>query len=131
MRTALADRGIGPVDERDGRSRRRESVRGHGRRGDAGVAYHLGEWRWFAEPRLRLDPQPIERRANDPIVAAASRTPAARATISRGRGIRTSRSRRADDGYVVRVRDARYHGLGGLEGPDVRLDGQLEPLAAQ
>ena len=77
VRATLADLGIGPVTRRDGRSRGRESVRGHGRGRDAG-AVPLGEWRWFAEPRLRLRPQPLERRAEGPIVAAASRTPSAR-----------------------------------------------------
>ena len=90
--------------------------------------YHLGEWRWFAEPRLRLRPQPLERRADGPIVAAASRTPSARDYLTWSRypyfEIETH-----DDGYVVRVRDARYHGLGGgLEGPDVRLGRDLQPL---
>ena len=91
------------------------------------VQYHVGQWRWFAEPRLRLDPEPIERHADDPIVAAASRTRSARHYLTWSRypyfEIEADGS-----GHVVRVRDARYHGLGRLEGPDVRLDRNLQPL---
>ena len=92
--------------------------------------YHLGEWRWFARPRLRLNPQPIERRANDPRTAAASRTPAARdyLTWSRYPYFEIEPAGDGEDGYIVRLRDARYRGLG-LEGPDVRLDRNLEASA--
>jgi len=93
-------------------------------------AYHLGEWRWFAEPRLRLDPQWLERHDRDPAVVAASRTPSARDYLTWSRYPYFEIERRPD-GYLVRVRDARYHGLGPLEGPDVHLDGDLAPLTAE
>jgi inner membrane protein len=93
--------------------------------------YHLGEWRWFAEPRLQLRPQPLERRADDPAVSAASRTPSARDYLTWSRYPYFEIETHAD-GYVVRVRDARYHGLGGgLEGPDVHLDRQMKASAAE
>ena len=129
VRNALADRGLGPVTS--------VMVGPAPANPFAGTvvvatpdAYHLGEWRWFAEPRLQLRPRPLERRADGPIVAAASRTPSARDYLTWSRYPYFEIETR-DDGYLVRVRDARYHGLGGLEGPDVQLDGQLEPLAAQ
>jgi inner membrane protein len=92
-------------------------------------AYHLGEWRWFAEPRLRLDPEWIARHDADPVVVAASRTRSARDYLTWSRYPYFEIEYR-DDGYVVRVRDARYHGLGALEGPNVRLDDNLKPLTA-
>jgi inner membrane protein len=93
-------------------------------------AYHLGEWHWFAAPRLRLEPKAIDRREDDPIVAAATRTLSARRYLTWSRYPYFEVDAR-DDGYVVRVRDARYHGLGRLEGPDVRLDRNLKPVPAE
>ena len=91
--------------------------------------YHVGEWRWFAEPRLRLDPQWLERHDRDPVVVAASLVPSARDYLTWSRYPYFEIEHR-DDGYIVRVRDARYRDVG-LEGPDVHLDGDLEPLAAE
>jgi inner membrane protein len=128
VRATLADLGIGPVTD--------VMVGPAAANPFAGTVvaatpewYHHGEWRWFAKPRLRLNPQPIERRANDPIAAAASRTPAARdyLTWSRYPYFEVEPAADGEDGYVVRLRDARYRGLG-LEGPDVRLDRNLKPL---
>ena len=119
-----------PGDGRDGWSRRRESVRGHGRGRDAGVLTISASGAGSPSRDCSCSPQPIERRAEGPIVAAASRTPAARDYLTWSRYPYFEIETR-DDGYVVRLRDARYHGLGGLEGPDVHLDGQLEPLAAR
>ena len=93
-------------------------------------AYRVGQWRWFAEPRLRLDPEPIERHADDPIVAAASRTRSAQRYLTWSR-YPYFEIEADGGGHVVRVRDARYHGLGRLEGPDVRLDRNLQPLPAE
>jgi inner membrane protein len=93
-------------------------------------AYLLGEWRWLAKPRLRLDPQWLERRDRDPAVAAASRTRSARDYLTWSRYPYFEIERR-EDCYLVRVRDGRYRGLGGLEGPDVRLGRDLEPLAVE
>ena len=68
VRNVLADRGLGPVTS--------VMVGPAPANPFAGTvvvatpdAYHLGEWRWFAEPRLQMRSQPIERRANDPIAA--------------------------------------------------------------
>jgi inner membrane protein len=93
-------------------------------------AYLLGEWRWFAAPRLRLAPEWIERRrADDPVVAAASRTAAARDYLTWSR-YPYFEVEQAERGYVVHLRDARYHSLGALDGPDVHLDRDLRAAAS-
>jgi len=89
--------------------------------------YQLGEWRWFAAPRLKLTER-LERRADEPAVAAASRVPAAGDYLTWSR-YPYFEIERDDGGYLVHMRDARYRGLGGLDGPDVRLDRDLQPLA--
>jgi inner membrane protein len=90
-------------------------------------AYYVGEWRWLAKPRLTTAPDRLERNAGLPVVAAASRTPEARDYLTWSRYPYFEIETR-DGGYLVRVRDARYHGLGRLEGPDVALDRNLQPL---
>ena len=129
VRNVLADRGLGPIT-----SVMVGPVPANPFAGAVVVvtpdAYHLGEWRWFAEPRVQLRPQPLERHADGPIVAAASRTPSARDYLTWSRYPFFEIETR-DDGYVVRVRDARYHGMGGLEGPDVHLGRDLQPLGAK
>ncbi len=91
-------------------------------------AYHIGEWRWLEEPRLALEPEPLPQRAG-----SAAAIDAAAATLPARRFLTWSRfpyfeAESKGDGYVVRVRDARYHGTDRLVGPDVRLDRDLRPL---
>jgi inner membrane protein len=86
-------------------------------------AYQFGEWRWLAEPRLKLTER-VERRAADPVAAAASQVPDARdyLTWSRYPYFEIDAD---DDGYLVQIRDARYREVGQLDGPRVRLDRDL------
>ena len=104
-------------DGRDGRSRRRESVRGHGRRGDAGV---VPPWRVALVRQAAIAAQPAADRATcersdsggrEPDTGGARLSHLVAVSVLRGRA-----GRDEEDGYVVRLRDARYHGLG-LEGP--------------
>jgi inner membrane protein len=92
--------------------------------------YHLGEWHWLAAPRLTLVTPPLARRDDDPLVAAASRTRDARHYLTWSRYPYFEIERRVD-GHLVRISDARYHALGQLEGPVVRLDRDLRPLTAE
>ena len=74
-------------------------------------------------------PPPLARRDADPIVAAASRTRDAQHYLTWSRYPYFEIEAR-DDGYLVRMSDARYHSLGRLDGPAVRLDRHLRPLPA-
>lgn len=89
--------------------------------------FYTGEWHWLASPHLALDPAPLDRHRDDPVVAAASRTLHARQYLGWSR-FPYFEVEALDGGYVVRVRDARYRGTGSLSGPDVRLDHELRPL---
>ena len=93
-------------------------------------AYHLGEWQWVAEPRLRLDPQPVERRADHPAAIAASGTRDARHYLTWSR-YPYFEVEVHENGYLVRLRDARYRAFGQLDGPEVHLDRDLRPVAGR
>jgi inner membrane protein len=94
------------------------------------TAYHLGDWRWFAEPRFTLRDQVLERRDGDPAVAAASGTRAARDYLTWSRYPYFEVEARGD-GSLVRLSDARYREFGSLEGPEVVLDRELRQIAAE
>jgi inner membrane protein len=93
------------------------------------AAYHVGTWHWLAEPRFTPAAEAIPRLPfDDPIVAAAARTPEARRFLTWSRFPYFDIESDAT-GHVVRLRDARYvSALGRLTGPTIRLSPDLEPL---
>jgi inner membrane protein len=90
-------------------------------------AYYTGSWHWLGRPRLVLEPASLARRPEDPIAAAAARTPEARRFLVWARFPYVEVDSTGDE-HIVRFRDARYGGTGRLGGPTVRLDYALQPL---
>ena len=94
-------------------------------------SYYIGRWQWLAKPRLDLATQVLPRPSGEEYEAAAraqdaqhylswSRFPVAEVERVQAGG------NGEDSGYIVRFSDARYHGEGGIRGPTVRLDRNLE-----
>ena len=88
-------------------------------------AYYTGRWHWLETPRFTPSPEPIRKQDDGPIVAAARGTPEARRYLVWSR-FPYFRIEAHDDGYIVRIDDARYPD-GRLAGVVVRLDENLEP----
>jgi inner membrane protein len=126
VRAELATRGIGPVAQVMVGPVAANPFAGEVI-AETPTEYHLGEWHWFNEPHLQLDPEPLQRRANEPAVAAAIRTRDARRYLTWSRfpyfEIETLES-----GYLVRLLDARYRAGEGLVGPEIMLDRDLRPV---
>lgn len=127
VRSTLASRGIGPVEDIMIGPAPANPFRGSVVASTPN-AYYVGEWRWLERPRLDLSEDVIHRLpADDPVVAAAGQTPDARQFLiwSRYPYFEVESS---DAGYVVRIRDARYADAGRLGGLSVRLDLDLHAV---
>src|SRR5690606_12985534 len=84
--------------------------------------YYVGRWRWLESPRLVLDAEPLPRETGAPdAIAAAAATPPARRFLVWSRFPYFVAERTAE-GYVVRLRDARYRDVGRLTGPDIHVE---------
>jgi inner membrane protein len=78
--------------------------------------YHLGRWRWGADPRLEIDETVARRTGPDDVIDRALRDRRARDFLVWSR-YPYAHAAATGDGWRVRVGDVRYpgRGLGGLE----------------
>jgi inner membrane protein len=92
-------------------------------------AYYTGRWRWLPQPRFTLDADPIPR-PRDGIYEAAAQTRDAQHFLSWSRFPYVEIETDAAGRHTVQFFDARYRGSGGIGGPTVRLDRNLQSLAS-
>lgn len=91
--------------------------------------YYLGDWRWLRAPRFEPNAESWEI-PRGAVFDAAARAPAARNYLAWSRFPLVEIEPAAAGETVVRFFDARYRLRGGLDGPVVRLDANLDVLAA-
>ena len=128
VRAVAEARGIGPVE-----SVMVAPVPANPFSGDVVVetpsAYHLGAFRWFGRPNVRLEGDVIPRTPRDAVIDAAAATPRVHDNLVWSR-FPIFRVDTLPDGYRVVVTDARYPDMGeggGLGGVSLRLDAALRP----
>lgn len=94
---------------------------------EANGAYHLGDWHWFAEPRLAMRKDTIPTRLEEPAVRAAMQAELARRFLVWSRFPYAEVEQDAH-GFTIHWADARYSDNARLVGPSLRLDLDLKPL---
>jgi len=91
-------------------------------------AYYSGRWRWLETPQLELRDATTPR-PQGAVFEAAARAPNAQRFLSWAR-FPAAEVENDAAGFVVRFTDMRYRDTGRLNGPVVRLDANLEIVAA-
>jgi inner membrane protein len=128
VRAALADRGIGPIENVMVAPVAANPFAGEVV-AETPSAFYFGSWHWLGEPRFVLAAETTPKRTfGDPVFDAAAQTIEAQRFLTWARfpyvTVETD-----DEGHVVAFLDARYAATGRLFGPIVRLDPNLRVLS--